>query len=91
MASLNCFTIEAMPTVLRLRGYRFYFFAEEGNEPPHIHVDKAEGTLKLWLADLSIASSEGLKPAEIRTALKIARQHQHLFQESWDEFNHRKS
>ncbi len=32
----------AMPTVLVWNGYRFYFFSNEGFEPPHIHVDKAE-------------------------------------------------
>jgi hypothetical protein len=30
----------AMPTVLRINGYQLYFYAEEGNEPPHIHVAK---------------------------------------------------
>ncbi len=33
-----------MPTVLRIRGYRFFFFSLEGNEPPHIHVEQAEGS-----------------------------------------------
>ena len=80
-----------MPTVLRLRGYRFYFFAEEGNEAPHVHVDKGSGTVKFWLADLTIASTEGLKPAEIRTALKIARAHRHMLLDSWHEFQQRKN
>jgi hypothetical protein len=80
-----------MPTVLRIRGYRFYFFAEEGNEPPHVHVDKGSGTVKIWLADWSIASSEGLKPAEIRLALKIAREYEQILKESWHEFHQRKS
>jgi hypothetical protein len=40
-----------MPTVLRIRSYRFYFFAQEGNEPAHVHVDKGDGTVKIWLAD----------------------------------------
>jgi hypothetical protein len=30
-----------MPTILRVNGYQFYFYAEEGNDPPHIHVAKA--------------------------------------------------
>lgn len=30
-----------MPTVLRVAGYRF-FFSNEGNEPPHIHVEHDE-------------------------------------------------
>ena len=27
-----------MPTVLRVHGYRFFFFSNEGREPAHIHV-----------------------------------------------------
>lgn len=33
-----------MPTVLRWKGYRFYFFSNEGSEPPHIHIDKDGNT-----------------------------------------------
>ena len=39
----------AMPTVLRVDGYRFYFFSREGQEPPHIHVEQAERYAKFWL------------------------------------------
>lgn len=53
-----------MPTILRILGYRFYFYAMEGNEPAHVHIDKGAGTVKVWLANLRIASSEGLKPSE---------------------------
>jgi hypothetical protein len=35
-----------MPTVLRLKGHRFYFYSHEPNEPPHVHVDKGGATLK---------------------------------------------
>jgi Domain of unknown function (DUF4160) len=35
-----------MPTVLRGNGYRFYFFSNEGYEPPHIHVDKESNSAK---------------------------------------------
>ncbi|WP_422447088.1 DUF4160 domain-containing protein [Thermoanaerobacterium sp. DL9XJH110] len=27
-----------MPTVLKEGKYRFFFFSNEGTEPPHIHV-----------------------------------------------------
>lgn len=37
----------SMPTVHREAGYVFYFYAEEGIEPPHVHVDKGDGTAKL--------------------------------------------
>ena len=39
-----------MPTVLRWNGYRFYFFSNEGHEPPHVHIDKAGRSCKFWLA-----------------------------------------
>ena len=80
-----------MPTVLRIHGYRFYFYALEGTEPPHVHVDKGTGTIKLWLRDLSIARMEGLKPAEIREVLRLAREHHAHLLASWDEFEGRKS
>ncbi len=37
-----------MPTVLRLLGFRFFFYSEEGNEPPHIHVEKGSARGKYW-------------------------------------------
>jgi len=35
-----------MPTVLLLYGFRFFFFSNEGNEPPHIPIEKAEAIAK---------------------------------------------
>jgi hypothetical protein len=33
---------ENMPVVLRIRGYRFWFYAVDLDEPPHIHVGKED-------------------------------------------------
>ncbi|MBI2965527.1 MAG: DUF4160 domain-containing protein [Chloroflexi bacterium] len=30
-----------MPALLRLRGFRFFFYSMENREPPHIHVAQA--------------------------------------------------
>ena len=35
-----------MPTVLLVEGYRFFFFSNEGQEPPHVHVRKGGGVAK---------------------------------------------
>ncbi|HUE89763.1 MAG TPA: DUF4160 domain-containing protein, partial [Vicinamibacterales bacterium] len=36
------------PTVLRVKGFRFYFFSRE--EPrAHVHVQHAEGEAKFWI------------------------------------------
>lgn len=45
-----------MPTVLRVGRYRFYFFSNEGQEPPHIHVKANSDQAKFWLDPLALAS-----------------------------------
>lgn len=32
-----------------IEGFRFFFYSRENNEPPHIHVEKGNGTEKWWL------------------------------------------
>ena len=49
-----------MPTVLVIEGFRFFFFSNEGFEPPHIHVEKGDGHAKWWLEESpELAYSEG--------------------------------
>lgn len=47
--------------------------------------------MKVWLLDLSIAETEGLKPAEIRAGLRIISEKQTEFLTKWNEFDARKS
>jgi len=35
-----------MPTVLRVSGFRFFFYSLEGSEPPHIHVERGDSVAK---------------------------------------------
>lgn len=37
------------PTVLRSGPYRFFFYASDGGEPRHIHVERNEKVAKFWL------------------------------------------
>jgi uncharacterized protein DUF4160 len=55
-----------MPTVLRIDGYRFFFWSNESNEPPHIHVEKGGGVAKWWLTPLREDSSSKFSPAQKR-------------------------
>jgi hypothetical protein len=38
-----------MPTVLLLKGLRFFFYSNENSEPIHIHVTKGGAEGKIWL------------------------------------------
>ena len=49
-----------MPTVLRERGYSFFFYMADRFEPPHIHVSKDDKVAKLWLDPLDFGWWHGL-------------------------------
>jgi hypothetical protein len=72
-----------MPTVLRWNGYRFYFFSNEGSEPPHIHVDKGSATAKVWLDPIAMARNVGYSQRELNTLLRKIEEEQQRFQEAW--------
>lgn len=38
-----------MPTVLRDGPYRFFFYASDRGEPPHVHVQRELMVAKFWL------------------------------------------
>lgn len=44
-----------MPTLLRIEGFRFFFYSSERQEPPHVHVENADGEAKLWLQPVEMA------------------------------------
>jgi hypothetical protein len=63
-----------MPTVFYLKGYRFFFFSNENDEPIHIHVEKAGGSAKYWLEPFEEVYSYGLRAKqrkEIRTIIEL--------------------
>lgn len=64
-----------MPVVFRHKGYRFFFYSNEGEpqEPLHIHVRKGESVAKFWLeGETGIAESYGFDSQELSELLKIA-------------------
>jgi hypothetical protein len=56
-----------MPEVFRHRGHRFFFFSDEGREPMHVHVEKAEAYATFWLLPVVLAESRGFRAPELRT------------------------
>jgi len=54
-----------MPTVLRIDGYRFFFYSNENNEPRYIHVQRERILAKFWLHPVALASSTGFPASEL--------------------------
>lgn len=72
-----------MPTVLRWNGYRFYFFSNEGFEPPHVHVDKGGNTVKFWLESVEVARNIGFSARELGVIEDKVREERTRFLEAW--------
>jgi hypothetical protein len=78
-----------MPVVFRHKGYRFFFYSNEGmpREPLHIHVRKGEALAKFWLEPLpEVAESYKLSAHELHELLDVAIQHKAEIQRYWDEY-----
>ena len=75
-----------MPTIVRVAGFRFFFFSNERQEPAHIHVERADSYAKFWLAPVSLAGSHGFRSGELAELRRLVEEHRVLFQERWDEF-----
>jgi hypothetical protein len=75
-----------MPTVLRIGPYRFYFWADERQEPPHIHVASAEREAKYWLTPPVLARNEGFRSGELKEIEGLIATHLELLLEAWHGF-----
>jgi hypothetical protein len=75
-----------MPTVLRIKGYRIGFFSADGDEPPHIHADKAGNQAKFWLEPLQLAKNAGFSRGELNEIYDILRGHRQELLTKWNEY-----
>jgi len=75
-----------MPTVFRNSSYRFFFYAADGNEPPHIHVVHEGHSAKFWLDPVWLFRSRGFSRNEIRQIQRLVEENQELFLRSWHDY-----
>jgi len=69
--------------VLRVRGFRFYFFSRE--EPrAHVHVQHAEGEAKFWIdPSVELHANYGLGPKRLAEAEKLVEEHANEIRSAW--------
>jgi hypothetical protein len=79
-----------MPTVLRIGPFRFHFYSDERNEPPHIHIESPDGECKFWLSPIRLSRNKGVTPADLRTVERLVYEHAALLKEKWNEFHGKK-
>ena len=79
-----------MSTILQIRGWRLFFYANEGDKPVHVHAQKADSECKFLLNavifDIDEEWSHKLTPRLRREIRKIIFDHFELIVEEWNRF-----
>ena len=75
-----------MPTIRRIGGYRFFFFSNEGNEPPHVHVESGDNYAKFWIRPVKLARNYGFNSVELNQIRLLVFENQIFIKEKWNEY-----
>ncbi|MGD9888385.1 MAG: DUF4160 domain-containing protein [Halothiobacillaceae bacterium] len=78
-----------MPVIFRYKGYRVFFYSNEGNprEPLHVHVQRGEALAKFWIDPVvSIANNYGLSGSEMAELMQMIETRRSVIEEAWHEF-----
>ena len=76
-----------MPTILRISGYAFLFFSNEGNEPPHVHVFKGDGEAKVLIENPQLVLIISLSKQEARFILNSVIEHKETLLKEWEKIH----
>jgi Domain of unknown function (DUF4160) len=78
-----------MPEVFRERGFRFFFYSNEGSprEPVHVHVEKDGLEAKFWLLpDVMVAYNDGYSARTLRELREAVVANRELIERAWHEY-----
>lgn len=75
-----------MPTVLNKHGYRFFFFSNEGNEPPHVHIEGGGGYAKFWLIPARLAYFRRFNSKQLAKLHTLVTDNQDILKKEWFEY-----
>ncbi|GLC24624.1 DUF4160 domain-containing protein [Roseisolibacter agri] len=75
-----------MPTVLRVGPYRFFFYAGDRPEPPHVHVERDADQAKFWLDPVRLETSGGFRGPELARIAALVAEHRDHLRRAWDEY-----
>jgi Domain of unknown function (DUF4160) len=78
-----------MPVILRIDGFKFQFYGNEGNprEVVHIHVRQGRDEAKFWLSpDVRLAYNRGLSGHALNRAQRLVEANRAELERAWHEF-----
>ena len=74
-----------MPTILNLKGYRFFFYSNE-HLPIHIHIEKENKTAKFEILPTLLIKSRKFNASEIKEIRNLVEENSELIKNKWDEY-----
>jgi hypothetical protein len=75
-----------MPTLFRDGPYRFHFWAQNCDEPIHVHVEREGMTAKFWVDPVAVARAGHYPAHEIRRIEQIIEKRQAEIIRKWHDF-----
>ncbi|MDX1943296.1 MAG: DUF4160 domain-containing protein [Saprospiraceae bacterium] len=66
--------------------FRFFFYSNEGNEPPHVHVEKEKGRGKYWIEPAQKEYMYNFSKQDEKKVDDIVEEEQENFKKKWYEF-----
>jgi hypothetical protein len=75
-----------MPVVLRVAGYKFFFYqADVEKEPPHVHVTKEGNEAKFWLEPVRVEREGKFRKSDLRDMERIIEDNLEFLLNAWKE------
>ena len=77
-----------MPVIFRYKGFRFFFFSNEGMppEPARVHVRQGGASAKFWLRpEVSLADSHGFDASTPRELAGVVEKQRDFIERIWNE------
>ncbi|MFM9977596.1 MAG: DUF4160 domain-containing protein [Sphingomonadaceae bacterium] len=78
-----------MPVVLRIDGFKFLFYGNEGNprEPVHVHVKVGRDEAKFWISPKVVLTfNRGLNSSKLNRAQKLVEDNREELERAWNDF-----
>ena len=73
-----------MPVVLRVRGYKFWFYEADLGEPPHVHVGKDGNEANFWLNPVKVARAGRFRQVDLAEIERIIGENQAFLIDAWE-------
>lgn len=78
-----------MPVIFRYRGFKFFFYSNEGTppEPIHVHVERDDLEAKFWvIPEVRVAYNDGYEARTLRMLMGVVEANKDRIARAWNEY-----